>query len=179
MPTVTAPYIEIQQVVTGFMYELHIAEEDGGQGITRLEIGPYYFPGAAPRIKYPEAVTNELCPPDWQGVRWVTDENGASWLRWDGGRLDPEQGEMLFRMTSNYPSSDQGQAALLVWRGKNRAADRYKISVPDYTQQPPQINPRHDVVGQGITFAQRGGCLPPTVFCLCAIASFALRHWLA
>src|SRR3712207_8135098 len=45
--------------------------------------------------------SNELCPPGWQGIRWVTDDNGASWLRWEGGRLTPEEGEMLFRLTSN------------------------------------------------------------------------------
>jgi hypothetical protein len=178
MPTVTAPYIETQQVVTGRMYELTIAEQDGGQGITRLEIGPYYFPGVAPRIKYPEAVTNEACPPDWSGIRWVTDENGASWLRWDGGRLMPEDGEMVFRLTSNYPPSDRGQAALLVWRGASKTPERFKVPVPDYSQPPPQINPRHDVIGKGITFVARGGCLPPAIFGLCVLGVLILRHLL-
>ncbi len=113
----TAPYIETQQVVTGFLYQLHIAEESSGAGITRLDIGPYFFGGAAERVPYPEAVTNEMTPPGWQAIHWHTDEAGASWLRWEGGRLDAEDGELIFQMTSNYPPG-RGDAALYVGRGR-------------------------------------------------------------
>jgi hypothetical protein len=176
MPTVTAPYVETQQVVTGFMYQLHIGEEDNGPGITRLDIGPYFFSGTPPQIKYPEAVTNEMCPPGWQAVRWYTDEAGASWLRWQGGRLLAEDGEAIFQLTSNYPAINT-DAALSVWHGNSKSADRYAISAPDYTQSPPQINPRHDILGQK-QFAQGKGCAP---FVLMAgtLAGLLLRHWIA
>ena len=174
MPTVTAPYVETQQVVTGFIYQLYIAEEQNGQGITRLDIGPYYFPGAPGQIKYPEAVTNEMCPADWQAIRWVTDPGGASWLRWQGGRLDPEDGEMIFQLTSNYPSSNTG-AALHVWRG-NRASVRYAISAPDYAQEPPEVNPRHDVIGQN-SFVKGAGCSPVLLLAATGLVA-AMRHWL-
>ena len=176
MPSVTAPYVETQQVVTGFMYQLQVGEEENGQGITRLDIGPYFFPRAAPQIKYPEAVTNEMCPPGWQAVRWHTDEAGASWLRWQGGRILAEDGEMLFQLTSNYPPSNTG-AALHVWRGNATSTERYPISAPDYSQTPPQINPRHDVLGQK-TFAQGKGCAP-FVLMAGALAALLFRHWLA
>lgn len=176
MPTVTAPNVETQQVVTGFMYQLTIGEEQNGQGITRLDIGPYFFPGAAPQIKYPEAVTNEMCPRDWQPIRWYTDDAGASWLRWQGGRLFPEDGEMLFQFTSNYPPSNT-DAALYVWRAKAKSPERYAISAPDYSQPPPQINPRHDVVGQK-AFAQGSGCAPLVLMAGTALFTL-LRHWLA
>lgn len=176
MPTVTAPYVETQQVVTGFMYQLHIGEENNGQGITRLDIGPYFFSGVPPQIKYPEAVTNEMCPPDWQAVRWFTDEAGASWLRWQGGRLHTEDGEAIFQLTSNYPPSNT-DAALYVWRGSSLSPEKYAISAPDYSQSPPQINPRHDVVGQK-TFAKRNGCAPIIVMAG-SLAGLLLRHWLA
>ncbi len=173
MASITAPYVETQQVVTGFMYQLQIAEEENGGGITRLDIGPYYFPGAAPQIKYPEAVTNEMTPPGWAAVRWFTDESGASWLRWEGGRIDQKDGEMLFQMTSNYPPSHSG-AALYVWRGK-QGTERYPIAAPDYSQPPPAVNPRHDVKGQ-LQFTQGTGCAP--VFVLGALGIAALvRHW--
>lgn len=175
MPTVTAPYVETQQVVTGFMYQLLIGEEENGQGITRLDIGPYFFPGAPPQIKYPEAVTNEMCPPDWQAVRWVTDDSGASWLRWQGGCLRPEDGETIFQMTSNYPPSDTA-ATLHVSRGSGKASEKYAINAPDYSQAPPQINPRHDVIGQK-EFAQRHGCAPLLILAG-TIGGLALRHWL-
>jgi len=174
MPTLTAPYVETQQVVTGFMYELHIAEETNGPGITRLDIGPYFFSGARDSVKYPEAVTNEMTPPGWQAVRWITDASGASWLRWEGGRIDTEDGEMLFQLTSNYPPSNS-DAALYVWRG-NRAPEKYAVSAPDYSQPPPEVNPRHDVKGQ-VSFAKGAGCAPPLVFALGLIAA-AMRHWL-
>ncbi len=175
MPSVTAPYVETQQVVTGFMYQLHIGEEDNGRGITRLDIGPYFFPGTPPQVKYPEAVTNEMCPPDWQAVRWFTDEAGASWLRWQGGRLAAEDGETLFQLTSNYPPSNTG-AALYVWRGASKSTERYAISAPDYSQPPPQINPRHDVLGQK-AFAQGKGCAPFVL--LAGALAVLLRHWLS
>jgi len=175
MPTVTAPYVETQQVVTGFMYQLHISEETGGPGITRLDIGPYYFSGRAPQVKYPEAVTNELCPPGWQGIRWITDESGASWLRWEGGRLSEEDGEAVFQLTSNYPAREGGPA-LYVWRAGRRAAEKYNVPVPDYTQSPPKINARHDVIGNGTTFAARKGCAPVFIaVSLCTLAE-VLRH---
>lgn len=174
MPSVTAPYVEVSQVVTGFMYQLHVGEGAGGPGITRLDIGPYFFPGAPPQIKYPEAVTNEMCPPGWQAVRWVTDDAGASWLRWEGGRLDPEDGENLFQVTSNYPASNTG-AALHVFRGPRKEAERFAISAPDYAQEPPAVNPRHDVIGQKQFAAP--GCAPVLAL-LGGVGFLLLRHLL-
>ncbi len=177
MPTLTAPYVETQQVVTGYMYQLHISEESNGPGITRLDIGPYYFAGHLPLVKYPEAVTNEMCPPGWQAVRWVTDESGASWLRWQGGVLKAEDGEAIFQLTSNYPSRDDGVPALHVWRSGRKAPERYAIPAPDYSQAPPTVNPRHDVVGKS-SFAARTGCAP--VLIVAGLGSLAerLRHCL-
>lgn len=174
MASITAPYVETQQVVTGFMYQLQIAEEANGPGITRLDIGPYYFSGAAPQMKYPEAVTNEMTPPGWAAIRWFTDEAGASWLRWDGGRIATEDGEMLFQMTSNYPPS-HSSAALYVRRG-NRDPERYAIAAPDYSQSPPTVNPRHDVKGQ-LQFTQGTGCAPLLVFAAIGTAAL-MRHWI-
>jgi hypothetical protein len=176
MPTVTAPYVETQQVVTGYMYQLHVGEGESGQGITRLDIGPYFFPGAPPQIKYPEAVTNEMCPRDWQPIRWYTDEAGASWLRWQGGRLFPEDGEMIFQFTSNYPAVN-ADASLYVWHGASASPERYTISAPDYSQPPPQINPRHDVIGQKL-FAQGKGCAPAVLMAGLAVLAL-VRHWLS
>ncbi len=176
MPTLTAPYVETQQVVTGYLYQLSLGEEPNGQGITRLDIGPYFFPGAAPSVKYPEAVTNEMCPPGWDAVRWVTDDAGASWLRWQGGRLDAEDGEALFQLTSNYPPTNT-DAALFVYRGNSRNSERYAISAPDYSQPPPAINPRHDVKGQA-AFAQGAGCAPPLVLTLGVLLVEMARQWL-
>ena len=174
MASITAPYVETSQVVTGFLYQLSIAEEENGPGITRLDIGPYYFSGAAPQIKYPEAVTNEMTPPGWSAIRWFTDEAGASWLRWDGGRIGADAGEMLFQMTSNYPPSQSG-AALYVHRGR-QGPERYAVAAPDYSQAPPANNPRHDVKGQ-LQFAPGSGCAP--VFALAAAGLAALvRHWI-
>jgi hypothetical protein len=175
MPTATVPYVEVQQVVTGFMYELHIAESEGGPGITRLDIGPYRFDGKPPQIKYPEAVTNELCPVGWQAIRWYTDESGASWLRWEGGVVHDTDGELIFQMTSNYASS-QTAADLYVWRGSRRAPERFQIPAPDYTLAPPEINPRHDVIGLGKVFTAGSGCLPPLVLVVGVIAA-AVGHW--
>jgi hypothetical protein len=175
MATITAPYVETQQVVTGYMYQLYVGEEQNGQGITGLDIGPYYFEGAPPRIKYPEAVTNELCPPDWQAIRWFTDEAGASWLRWQGGRIDPEDGEIIFQYTSNYPPSENA-AALYIRRGLSQTTQRYAITAPDYTQSPPRINSRHDVIGQK-RFASTG-CAPTMALALSGIV-LLIRHWLA
>ena len=174
MPMITAPYVETQQVVTGFMYQLTIAEETNGPGITRLDIGPYFFGGAAGRVSYPEAVTNEMTPPGWQAIRWYTDEAGASWLRWEGGRLEAADGEMLFQVTSNYPSSNS-DAGLYVWR-VGRAPERYAISAPDYSAEPPTNNPRHDVKGQ-VAFAQGKGCAPVLALAMLGAAA-AVRHWL-
>ena len=125
MPMITAPYVETQQVVTGFMYQLHIAEEANGPGITRLDIGPYFFGGAAGRVTYPEAVTNEMTPPGWQAIRWYTDEAGASWLRWEGGRLNSEDGEMLFQVTSNYPPSNYRRGPVCLARQPRPGAVRH------------------------------------------------------
>lgn len=174
MASITAPYVETQQVVTGFMYQLQIAEEANGPGITRLDIGPYYFSGVAPQMKYPEAVTNEMTPPGWAAIRWYTDEAGASWLRWDGGQIATEDGEMLFQMTSNYPPSQSG-AALYVRRG-SRDSERYAIAAPDYSQPPPAVNPRHDVKGQ-LQFAQGTGCAPLLVFAVVGAVALA-KHWI-
>ena len=174
MPMITAPYVETQQVVTGFMYQLHIAEETNGPGITRLDIGPYFFGGAEGRVKFPEAVTNEMTPPGWQAIRWHTDAAGASWLRWEGGRLDAEDGEMLFQVTSNYPPSSS-DAALHVWRG-SRAPERYAIAAPDYSSEPPANNPRHDVKGQA-AFAGKTGCAP-VIALLALVGAAAAAKWL-
>ena len=176
MPTVTAPYVEVIHVVTGFMYQLTIAEGENGTGITRMEIGPYQFPGIPPQVKYPEAVTNELCPPGWEAVRWVTDDNGQSFLRWQGGPLYPEDGEMIFQLTSNYPPSNASGATLHVYRGNNRVPERYTVETPDYSQAPPEINPRHDVTGNGTVFTKGSGCLPPLAL---AIGALAFTVWRA
>ena len=174
MAMTSGPYVETQQVVTGFMYQLHVAEEGGGPGIVRLELGPYFFAGTAPQVKYPEAVTNEMCPPDWQAVRWVTDGSGASWLRWQGGRLTPEDGEMVFQMTSNYPPANTG-AELLVWHGNRKSPDRFAVSAPDYSQEPPHINTRHDVIGKK-EFAGKG--CAPLVLLAVGVLGIAAKHWI-
>ena len=173
------PYVETQQVVTGFIYQLYVAENENGPGITRLDIGPYYFSGTPPQVRYPEAVTNEMCPPGWQAIRWITDDAGASWLRWQGGRLTPEDGETIFQLTSNYPESNEG-ASLLVWRANAKSPERFSIAAPDYSHPPPQINPRHDVIGRGRTFVVGSGCAPPTILALSVLSlGVALwRHWM-
>ena len=177
MPTQTAPYVETQQVVTGTMYQLYIAEESDGRGITRMDIGPYYFDGVVPRVKYPEAVTNEMCLPGWEGIRWYTDNSGASWLRWQGGILEPETGEVIFQMTSNYPAAGDA-AGLYVWRRGKDQPVRYPIQAPDYSKAPPHINPRHDVTGLGTTFAPKSGCAPVVLGLILCGAATLLRHLL-
>ena len=193
MPTVTAPYIDTTQVVTGFMYQLHIAEQSGGQGITRLEFGPFRFPGTAPLVKYPEAVTNEMCPPGWGAIHWVTDESGQSWLRWQGGRLSEDDGEVIFQMTSNYPPTHETAGpALYVFRGTSEKSERYNCPTPDYSVPPPQINSRHDVIGKGTTFVRGttdengnkvskmtgAGCAPMIALGFAPAIVMAVRHFL-
>ena len=193
MPTVTAPYIDTQQVVTGFMYQLHIAEQSGGQGITRMDIGPYRFPGSPPLVKYPEAVTNEMCPPGWSAIRWITDASGQSWLRWQGGRLNHEDGEVIFQMTSNYPATHETAGpALYVFRGGSEKSERFEIPTPDYSTPPPQINPRHDVIGKGTTFVRGtvdedgkkvakmtgAGCVPAITLTLSPAIVAVVRHFM-
>jgi len=175
MPTVTSPYVETKQVVTGIIYQLSIAEDTGGPGITRLDIGPCHFAGIPPKVKYPEAVTNELCPAGWKAIRWVTEPDGKSWLRWDGGILRPEDGNILFQMTSNYPAATS-DAELWVWRGKSSEPQRFQISAPDYTLTPPKINNRHDVIGQGTIFQTGSGCAPPAMALLFGTILAVLRH---
>jgi hypothetical protein len=174
MPTVTAPFVETQQVVTGFMYQLHIAEADGGRGITRLDIGPYRFPGTPPIVKYPEAVTNEMCLAGWNAIHWDTDEMGQSWLRWQGGTLEESDGEQIFQMTSNYPPTSSG-ASLYVYRRGQAMPEKFSVPTPDYSVSPPQINPRHDVAGQGKTFVTGTGCAPALALILAPAAIAAVR----
>jgi len=193
MPTVTAPYIETSQVVTGFMCQLHIAEGAGGQGITKLEIGPFRFPGTPPLVKYPEAVTNEMCPPGWAAIHWITDASGQSWLRWQGGRLSHEDGEVIFQMTSNYPPTHEHVGpALCVYRGSSDKGERYEIPTPDYSTPPPQINPRHDVIGKGGTFVRGtvdedgkkvakmsgAGCVPMIALTLAPLIMAVVKHYI-
>ena len=129
------------------MYQLHIGEEANGQGITRLDIGPYYFPAGAAAGQIPGS-RDQRDDPAGLGRRsaGITDEAGASWLRWQGGRHCPEDGEMLFQMTSNYPPSQHRCGPVRLARQARPGALR--IAAPDYSQPPPQINPRHDVKGQ-------------------------------
>jgi|SRR5579883_527240 len=158
MPAITAPLVETQPVVTGIMYDMTINEEENGTGITRIDIGPYYFPGPTP--KYPEPVTNELAPSGWNSIRWVTDPDGTSWLRFEGGILRAEDGEVVFRYTSNFPPSTSGPAHLIVWRGSRK--EDFNVPVPDYTQPAIRRNSRHDCTGQGAVYKQ-WGCFPQLV----------------
>ncbi len=177
MAMITAPYVETQQVVSGFLYQLAIGEEENGPGITRLDIGPYYFGGAASAAPYPEALTNEMTPPGWAAVRWFTDGAGASWLRWDGGRIAPEDGEMLFQMTSNYPACAPSGSGVGLYVGRGtRTPERFAIAAPDYSQSPPVVNSRHDVKGQ-IAFAPTTGCAPVLLLAAAGI-TLAVRHWI-
>ena len=171
MPTITAPNIEVTQVVTGFMYELSIAEEENGTGITRLDIGPYTFPGVPPRVKYPEAVTHEMSPRDWQAIRWVTDELGQSWLRYQGGTILPDDGEVLFQFTSNRAAATKSGPKLIVWRG-NRS-ESFDVPTPDYSVDAPARNSRHDSQGLGRVYSTTG-CAPQFVLgCLCLVGAVA------
>src|SRR5450432_1993068 len=105
MPTITAPNFEVTRVVTGFMYELTISEDDSGSGITQIDIGPYKFEGTAPKVEYPEAVTNEGAPSGWSQIGWFTDSKGQSWLRYIGGVIMAGDGEALFQFTSNFQAA--------------------------------------------------------------------------
>jgi hypothetical protein len=174
MPAITAPLVETQPVVTGIMYQVVLNEEENGPGITRIDIGPYYFQG--PQPKYPEPVTNEMSPSGWGAIRWVTDSDGTSWLRYDGGILRPEDGEVLFRFTSNYPPSTSGPAHMVVWHGGRK--EDFDVPVPDYTQPAIRRNSRHDCVGQGAVYKQ-WGCFPQLVLIalglITLIGGFILR----
>jgi hypothetical protein len=171
MPTITAPNIEVTQVVTGFIYELSIAEDDSGTGITRLDIGPYFFEGVPPRVRYPEAVTHEMSPPDWQAIRWITDAKGQSWLSYQGGVIHPDDGEVLFQFTSNRPSATKAGPSLIVWHGTR--SDSYDVPVPDYSVAAPARNSRHDISGLGRVYKQ-AGCMPQVVLsCLSLAAAVA------
>ena len=169
MPTISAPLVETQQVVTGTLYQITIAEETNGSGITRIDIGPYHFPGIPPQIKYPEAPTNELSPPDFRPVRWVTDAKGNSSLRFEGGRILPEDGETVFQLTSNFPPSSGNGPIITVYRD-GRSED-FKVPVPDYTQKPPARNSRHDSTGLGRVY-KGSGCLPQFILgAMCIVAA--------
>ncbi len=172
MATITAPNIEVTQVVTGYIYELSLAEEDSGSGITRIDIGPYRFEGVMPRIKYPEAVTNEMAPPDWQPIRWFTDASGNSWLRYQGGIIRAGDGEALFQFTSNFASSGNAGQSLVVWRGDR--SETYGVRVPDYSQQPTLRNSRRDSSGLGKVY--QTGCAPHFVLgCVLAVGIVILH----
>jgi hypothetical protein len=173
MPTITAPDIEVTQVVTGFMYQLSIAEEDGGVGIDRIDIGPYHFDGTPPRVKYPEAVTQEMAPPDWRSIRWITDGKGQSWLRFDGGTIRPDEGEALFQFTSNHAPATKSGPRLVVWRGAR--SETFDVPVPDYTRKAPARNARHDSTGRGEIYKQTG-CLPQLVLGCAAIVGAILAR---
>ncbi len=147
MASITAPNIETQQVVTGISYFLTIAESDSGTGITRVEIGPYFFEGTSERIKYPEAPTNELVPAGFSQIHWVQDPDGSSWLRFDGGTLRASDGEQVFHFTSNFPPSNEGLAKLRIRRGSR--SETFEVNVPDYSNTPPKRNARRDSTGLG------------------------------
>jgi hypothetical protein len=167
MPTITAPNIEVTQVVTGFIYEISISEDDSGSGITRIEIGPYFFSGVPPRVVYPEAVTNELTPSGWSQIGWITDTKGQSWLRFNGGVIKPGDGEAIFQFTSNYKAAAGSGPRLVVWHGAR--SETFDVPVPDYSSEPPLRNSRHDSTGLGKVYRQ-SGCMPQTVLC-CLIAA--------
>ncbi|HEX5324477.1 MAG TPA: hypothetical protein VFW40_11870 [Capsulimonadaceae bacterium] len=166
MPAITAPFVETQPVVTGIMYQVTLNEEANGTGITRIEFGPYFFPG--PNPKYPEPVTNELAPSGWSPIRWVTEADGASWLRYEGGNLQPEDGEVVFRFTSNFPPSTSGPAHMIVWRGSRK--EDFDVPVPDYTQEAIRRNSRHDCIGQGSVYKQ-WGCFPQLILGMLGLAA--------
>ena len=167
MPAITAPLVETQYVVTGILYQTTLQEDENGTGITRIEIGPYHF--GSPEPKYPEPVTNELAPPGWSPIRWVTDESGASWLRYEGGIIRREDGEVVFSFTSNFPPTSTGPARMVIWRG-NRA-EYFTVPTPDYTQPAIRRNTRHDCVGQGRVYKQFG-CFPQLALGLMSLAAF-------
>ena len=173
MATISAPRVQTQQVVTGTMYQISIAESADGTGITKLEIGPYRFDGAPPQVKYPEAPTNELCPPGFHPVHWETDDKGASYLLFDGGRIASPDGEVVFQFTSNYPPATYGGATLTVWR--DNLPESFRVPLPDYTQQPPKFNSRHDSTGLGRIY-KGTGCIGHILLVaagLCVVAHLA------
>lgn len=173
MPTITSPLVETQKVVTGTIYQITIAEESGGSGITRIDIGPYQFPGVAPRVQFPEAVTNELCPPGWEQICWYVDPKGQAWLRYEGGRIMPEDGHLVFQYTSNYPPTSDGSAYMVIWH--DNRSEKQMAPVPDYSVSPPKMNSRHDSTGLGRDYKQ-WGCMPQLVLGALAIAAAAI--WL-
>ena len=173
MPTITAPLVETQHVVTGTLYQVTIGEEQNGSGITRLDIGPYQFPGVAPNLDFPEAVTSELTPPGWEPIRWIVDSKGSAWLRFEGGRLLPQDGEMVFQYTSNHPPVSDGSQYMVVWR--DGRSDKHIAPVPDYSVPPPKLNSRHDSTGLGRDYKQ-WGCLPQLVIGLLSL--LAIACWL-
>jgi hypothetical protein len=173
MASIIAPHIETQLVVTGTSYTLTIAEANSESGITRIEIGPYYFEGAKGQTKFPESPTNEMVPPGWEQIHWVEAEDGSFWLRFDGGVLLPEAGNQLFQFTSNFPPSSSGLAKLKVWRG-NRS-ETFNENVPDYDQKPPKRNSRHDSTGLGQVY-QKWGCMPQVILCLATLAALFIVH---
>jgi len=170
MPTITAPLVETQHVVTGTLYQITIGEEQNGTGITRLDIGPYQFPGVAPNLDFPEAVTSELTAPGWEPIRWFVDSKGAAWLRFDGGRLLPEDGEMVFQYTSNHSPVSDGSHYMVIWR--DGRSEKYIAPVPDYSIAPPRFNSRHDSTGLGRVYKQ-WGCLPQLVIGLLGLLAIA------
>jgi hypothetical protein len=155
------------------MYEISVSAESSNPGITRIDVGPYRFPGTSPLVKYPEAVTNEMCPPGWSGIKWVTDKDGASWLRYEGGVLTPDDGEVIFRFTSNFPPAESSESRMVIWNGKKQ--ESYRVTVPDYSSKPPRLNSRHDCVGQGRAYSQFG-CMPQLIL---GIVATALVAWLS
>lgn len=171
MATISAPRVQTQQVVTGTMYQISIAETADGTGITRLEIGPYRFGGVQTQVKYPEAPTNELCPPGFHPLCWETDGKGVSFLRFDGGRIAAPDGEVVFQFTSNYPPAMDGDAVLTVWRGN--VPESFRVPLPDYTQKPPQFNSRHDSTGLGRIY-KGSGCIGHVL--LIAVGLYAATH---
>jgi hypothetical protein len=171
MASLTAPFIETQLVVTGTNYFLTIAETSDQNGITRIEIGPYYFDGAEGQKKYPESATNELVPAGWGPIHWVQESDGSSWLRFDGGKLVPSDGNRVFQFTSNFPPSNEGLAKLTVWRGTR--SETFRLSVPDYNQKPPIRNSRRDSFGLGQVY-QKWGCMPQVILCATIITAILL-----
>ncbi|MDR3707999.1 MAG: hypothetical protein P4L33_06845 [Capsulimonadaceae bacterium] len=175
MATITAPLVETHQVVTGILYQISLSEAADSTGITRVEIGPYRFRSGPNGPMYPEAPTCELTPPGFQAVRWITDAGGASYLYFEGGRLLPGDGEVVFQLTSNYPPSTDSSASLVVWR--DNRPESFRVPCPDYTKSPPTRNARHDSRGLGRIY-QQAGCLPQLTLaiCLSAVAA-ALAGW--
>jgi hypothetical protein len=168
MASFTAPNIETQQVVNGINYQLTIAEFDTGPGITRVEIGPYYFDTSVGQVKYPEAPTNEMCPSGWEQIRWVQESDGSCWLRYNGGIILAEDNERIFQFTSNFPPSTIGTAKLKIWRGTR--TETFEANVPDYTCEPPARNSRRDSTGLGAVY-NKWGCMPQVILCVSTLVA--------